>query len=71
MFVLLYSELLMFINDAAGHLLLAMWKESPSLHTLNMAGNYLGDRGLGAMCGALCQIRPARVLNLDFSGNGK
>lgn len=59
------------INDAAGHQLSTLFKTSPSLHTLNIAGNYLGDRGLATMCAALCYMRPVRVVNLDVSGNGK
>lgn len=56
---------------AAGHQLSNLWKASASLHTLVAGGNYLGDRGLAALCGAFCYLDPARVVSLDVSKNGK
>lgn len=56
---------------AAGHQLSNLFKSSASLHTLLAGGNYLGDRGLAALCGAFCYLNPARVVSLDVSGNGK
>lgn len=59
------------VGPAAGHQLSNLLKSSSSLHTVMAGGNYLGDRGLAAMCGAFCYLNPARVVSIDVSGNGK
>lgn len=56
---------------AAGHQLSQLFKSSASLHTVLAGGNYLGDRGVAALCGAFCYLNPARVVSLDVSGNGE
>ena len=58
-------------HGTAGLQLSNLLKASASLHTVLAGGNYLGDRGLAALCGAFCYLKPARVLSLDVSGNGK
>ncbi|CBJ26094.1 conserved unknown protein [Ectocarpus siliculosus] len=58
------------LAQEAGLQLSNLLKASASLHTVLAGGNYLGDRGLAALCGAFCYLKPARVLSLDVSGNG-
>ncbi|CAN0057694.1 unnamed protein product, partial [Laminaria digitata] len=58
------------LAQEAGLQLSNLLKASASLHTVLASGNYLGDRGLAALCGAFCYLNPARVLSLDVSGNG-
>ncbi|CAM9552733.1 unnamed protein product [Ectocarpus sp. 4 AP-2014] len=58
------------LAQEAGLQLSNLLKASTSLHTVLAGGNYLGDRGLAALCGAFCYLKPARVLSLDVSGNG-
>lgn len=60
-----------FLLSPAGYQLSTLFKSSSTLHMLVVDGNYLGDRGISALCGAFCYLNPARVISLDVSGNGE